>query len=790
MRVTITFQSDWHTGTGQGQPSGVDRLVARDHDELPFVNHKLFLGLLRDRAEHVADGLAATDGPVWHEWIEWLFGTNPAEGEPRPPTTVASTPRPAVVGLSAARIQPEAQDLLAARPRLKKSMTVIRPGVALEPGLRSAKEDYLRFIEMARAGVVYETDIQIAEHVTDDETLPEPAAALLACGLSELRRIGGKRRRGAGKCEVACDSLDVDAALDWLEGLGEQAAEIPAPPAAPETENPVAFTSVLATDLTPAARLTVTARGELLIHSETVGNVVMSRDCIPGSNLLPVISKRLRDAGFDLDPWIVGGHIAIRFATPQVAGSRSLPFPPNLLVEKGYERDDRTVHWNSFWPASGPDQPNGPLKARKQRWASTSQPGYLPETKRVSFVTRTHNTIEDELQTPTSAVGGVFTYQVVPAGSHFESEILVSGELRDALSEFPGWVDALAGEARVGRSRKDYGLVELTTRPSAPADEHAPIRPGEPFTVSLVSDCIVRNQTLGYEPTTTGLLRVLEKALGAELELRQASIRVGRTDSWNRRWQRPRPSLPALGAGSVLLVSANTEITSETITAAINQGVGERRAEGFGEITVDHWLHRLDHGSIAAPFSDTAIDPPSVAGDLEDHESIPAMRPVEEAAWIRTIEENALDFADDDDRLERRFGLGHGSMNRTQLGTIRDIAIQISKSDNDRQFVRNWLKHVEQSKPHRKRYPKALRAQLTKLLSDDAADTVWQLLDLSDSAESENNFLYLDEISANTSQRKQYQKAFRWDATAILLTAITSRLSADRQHQVRSGGDG
>ena len=52
--LRICFSTDWHIGTGTGEPGGIDQLVSRDADGLPFVGAKTLTGMLRDRALQVA----------------------------------------------------------------------------------------------------------------------------------------------------------------------------------------------------------------------------------------------------------------------------------------------------------------------------------------------------------------------------------------------------------------------------------------------------------------------------------------------------------------------------------------------------------------------------------------------------------------------------------------------------------------------------------------------------------------------------------------------------------------
>ena len=77
--LSIEMLSDWHIGTGSGRHGGVDRLVARDTDGLPYSPASTLRSMWRDAAETLARGLdegAATGG--WQTLVRQLFGSQPA----------------------------------------------------------------------------------------------------------------------------------------------------------------------------------------------------------------------------------------------------------------------------------------------------------------------------------------------------------------------------------------------------------------------------------------------------------------------------------------------------------------------------------------------------------------------------------------------------------------------------------------------------------------------------------------------------------------------------------------
>ena len=53
--LKLTFESDWHIGSGAGIPGNVARQVLRGAGGLPYVPGKTLTGILRDAAEWIAD---------------------------------------------------------------------------------------------------------------------------------------------------------------------------------------------------------------------------------------------------------------------------------------------------------------------------------------------------------------------------------------------------------------------------------------------------------------------------------------------------------------------------------------------------------------------------------------------------------------------------------------------------------------------------------------------------------------------------------------------------------------
>ena len=75
--------SDWHIGCGKGEHGGVDALVDRDKDGLPFIVARSVRGMWRDAAEQLAFGLDEGEQTgSWQKLLIHIFGSQPALPEP------------------------------------------------------------------------------------------------------------------------------------------------------------------------------------------------------------------------------------------------------------------------------------------------------------------------------------------------------------------------------------------------------------------------------------------------------------------------------------------------------------------------------------------------------------------------------------------------------------------------------------------------------------------------------------------------------------------------------------
>ncbi len=332
----ITMLSDWHIGTGAGRPGDIDRLVQRDQDGLPYIPAKTLTGIWRDACEVVAWGLDnGGELGAWGQWVKYLFGDQPALEK----SAVLGSPQAAALSIRGAYLH---QDLKAAiankspadQTRLKEALTFVKPGISIDPDTGCAKEDFLRFEEMVRAGTVLIADCQLDLNSLNglNDEQQKAACALLVAGSCFIERIGGKRRRGAGHCVVTLQKISPDPWLDWLE----QNTQPPNLPPEPDAAAPANWHQyeVDQSSAWIAVPLKITAQSPLIIASRTIGNVVETLDYIPGTHLLRLIVRKLKSTGVDLSGAISHGDLIVTNATLSVEGQRGRPIPYALFGEK------------------------------------------------------------------------------------------------------------------------------------------------------------------------------------------------------------------------------------------------------------------------------------------------------------------------------------------------------------------------------------------------------------------------------------------------------------------------
>jgi CRISPR-associated protein Csx10 len=549
--------------------------------------------------------------------------------------------------------------------------------------------------------------------------------------------VGGKRRRGAGRCRMTVDGFsDLKPIADWLENnrepvlnlKNERQSESPAP------GDHVDGNWVKVT-------LKITALCPLIIPERTIGNLVKTLDYIPGTYLLPFISSKLKEV--DIRSAIANGDVIVTNATPSVDGVAGRPTPLNLYYRKldgGLSRGRGVLNRFS-------ETDDGPqLKPHRGGYVGATAPAKLPTYLRTGLSVETHNVVEDNSQRPTSDVGGVFSYQSIDEGTECYAEIRLRESLARRLADHDSHWKSLLNDQRyrIGRARKDeYGAVKIELQNTDGQYrlqlENQEI-PAE-IRVWLLSDLLLRDERLRPTTSIARLAVELGARLGVSLELRRGqpddchqtgagkidfAVRTHRIDSWHTGWGLPRPSLIGLSAGSCFVFdikktdpSTSPEMFHQNLTDVAANGIGDRRAEGYGQICFDDPLLSGELGKIEINIVQESRPSADVRIPMTPYAHL-----IQIEAWRREIRRCAASLAMDP--KSRRDALGMNAKPRmSQWGALRSVLTQVRKCQ-DSQIVENWFARVGKSENRSEEWPKETVDKVKKLVNDQSL--VWNLL--------------------------------------------------------------
>lgn len=683
IRFTVTFESDWHIGTGTGHFGHIDRVFARDEEGLPHIPAKTMTGLLRESMSQIVYGLDEGQSGPWHLAMEWLLGSEPSSSVA---TFERGAPRRSHVWMDRALVPSEVAAVLTSTPRILSVLPVIRPGVKLDEW-GTAEDDHLRFTEMAPAGLVLYGSCQIPDVVS------APVVSLLVSSLRNIRGVGHGRRRGTGRCRV--EVLDGVSGLsaDDLRSLDVSNFGIHAEDQTAELGNSGSEVVI---------ELHLRTLGPVLVPRSVKGNEVESRDSIPGSTVIGFLGSI---APGSVAAGLREGRLRVGEAIPSDGEVSTVPVPFSWMVDKhGAEGVVKNV-------ASGDGGPiAGQLRQVRRGFVRPSESDWLIVHAR--HRSRVHNSVDDLSQRPTERTGGLFSYQALDIGQDFVSTVVMDeGVAESILQEIGGddLLECLSGEARIGTSRKDdYGKVSVVARrsfgSSSQSDQGRAV-------LLLVSNAIIDNGRGRATASTSAFVALLGEQLGTTLELDDSvHTRRERRESFHGRWNLPRPTLSGLQSGSVIVVRLTDQSLYPKLAEIGRHGIGHRTTEGFGRFVVDHPAVTVEETSFRAaaarPFHLVRPSDPEVPTDF--------IRGLAEQAIERLVSER-ISEAIATRRHQKDLGFVASTPKPSQLGALRSV---IRYSGDSLSLLTSWWEGVKAVGNRVAQWPDGSREQMNILLAD------------------------------------------------------------------------
>lgn len=430
---------------------------------------------------------------------------------------------------------------------------------------------------------------------------------------------------------------------------------------------------------------------------------------IPGASVRGAVARVLGDPGTDSSKQqefydlVLGGRARYLHAYPSLEGRRALPVPVSLRQKKDEQVGKESVKAVDLIAFDGLTTRDDELDEcwPKEQLARLGQKfltigAAQPTLLQPKMSARIHHQRDREKgrawkDQGGNAHGAIFTFESLDAGQSFQGLIQVRADSEKELEQTEGRIRALLGDTiLVGRSRRaGYGgmakiqwesgrkreIDGVGKEGARPLDRD--ISQGERFRLLLTSACIARSADTGQiDPAALeGLIARLFDGRVTLIRRRWSFEHIG---GFNRKWRLEVPQVLAISAGSVFLLEANQELSVADLRRVENEGLGERKEEGYGRVLfLDAPLQEVSLNLVNKRDENEAYIP-------DTNRQVPLVSEIERrivrAQVARKIEEEAAEFAQSAQNLP----------NNSLIGRLRTPLR--GKPDKALQTLNAWLK--------------------------------------------------------------------------------------------------
>ena len=378
-------------------------------------------------------------------------------------------------------------------------------------------------------------------------------------------------------------------------------------------------------------------------------------------------------------------------------------------------------------------------------------------------VASTHAVVDDDAGRPTVEGGNVFSYLALAPGTLLWWDVVTPSDV--ALDLEPGT------RLRLGRSRKDdFGLVVVrsvdTLETEPPSGAVAGLAAGAEARVWLRSDLLIRDELGATDTSPDGLARALEQQWAVPVVAVEAGTsgpvatahRAARRDSFHTRWGRPRPSLVGLAAGSVVTVRVDAPVAASTLARTERDGIGERTAEGFGQVSINAAEVRVPSPQLTrtTPSDEVPADRPPVT---EHQTGALTPDPIERAAVLAEVRRRVADLLATD---PGQAVAGWQSVaSRAQWGSLLEQVPRLWTATG-RAEVTRWIAQTRAVASRKRAWGARAIDDLEQLLTP--GNRVWVLLGLDDAA--------FDGLVLDPARALGVRTALWPDAAGVLVTEL------------------
>lgn len=592
LHFRLMFESDWHISAGHGIGLQADSAIQRDPDGIPIITGSTLKGLFRDALYELRHHSALRDalpntilgGPAAES--VWLFG--------------------------AARPVDDAQ-----LPRLEPGIDLahVTTGVRVHPATRSAERSKLYQQEMGSQALEFVFTIE--GNWTNDTLSEQEAVEWLIAAARYIRRLGARRRRGAGRCRITLENARLQTEI--LNAFGarlrdRETSTVNLPrrqfaydAQADSHETARRFRFILRTD----SPLVVAQKPES-------GNVFESQARIPGQTVRGALAERVgpnrlnaADYATFLDLFVLGGIqfndlLLLELDHTRQAGAVVSALPLGLM--KNEEGNIISVLTNDSSTFEGYRNTQG-YAYLQDDWHNTVH------KNAIQHVTRMH--VQIDSSTKRAADRNLYAYDAVPRGQYFVGEIVLRDDVQWSVS-----ADFLRANLRqpfqinLGKGRRrGYGACTAWIEP---LNSNTPSLWSQ---IPLATRLNLWSQQLLITLTTDTILidhwgraiqsfdhKWLASVLGIatdEFTIRDSVARSKVIEGFDTLSGLPRWRDIGLQAGSSVMLNVTFDPSSllSRLANLEQKGIGLRCNEGFGRIVFNHPFHTMQQAGFVPPIS-------------------------------------------------------------------------------------------------------------------------------------------------------------------------------------------
>lgn len=186
IKYQIKFHSYWHCGSGLAAGAGVDALVVKDADKLPFVPGKTIKGLLREAMEEL-HAFDTESNKYSNEDFVALFGYFDEDTKEH---------KSATAFFSNAELKKDEQEAIK-NEKLQEYLYKAVSSTAIDATKGIAKEHSLRKIEVVVPCELYGEIYDVPDNIVEE----------LTRAMGFIKTMGTNRNRGLGRCTIKKEEI-------------------------------------------------------------------------------------------------------------------------------------------------------------------------------------------------------------------------------------------------------------------------------------------------------------------------------------------------------------------------------------------------------------------------------------------------------------------------------------------------------------------------------------------------------------------------------------------------------